>query len=283
MEFQARRQHTLRMAHAPMLPRRQRLRRGLLYTSVLLFPVTMYYMSPVLSLAGVADNIVAGSVIVFAAQFVLALFLGRAFCGWVCPAGGVQEIFSSIRPTPISPRWIRWIKWVIWLPWFGFLMYLLISRRGELQVDMAAFTQSGISLTDVQGYVVYYIVLTVFVLLALAIGRRAGCHALCWMAPFMVLGRKLRNLLSLPALHLQSEPDSCVHCSACSDRCPMSIDVETLVAGSSMEHSDCMLCGECVDGCRTAAIRYGFSRGTFRQPGRRGISERWVAQTTIPE
>ena len=46
------------------------------------------------------------------------------------------------------------------------------------------------------------VVLMLIVLPTLLVGRRSFCHHLCWMAPFMILGRKLRNLLNTPALRL---------------------------------------------------------------------------------
>ena len=36
-------------------------------------------------------------------------------------------------------------------------------------------------------------------------GRRAGCHTICWMAPFMIIGRKLRNLVAWPSLRLTAQ------------------------------------------------------------------------------
>jgi NAD-dependent dihydropyrimidine dehydrogenase PreA subunit len=96
---------------------------------------------------------------------------------------------------------------------------------------------------------------------ALLLGRRAGCHVLCWMAPFMVVGRAIRNLMRWPALRLRSDSSLCIGCGACSEACPMSIDVQKLVARQRMEHRDCILCGSCVDRCRKSTIRYSFSPG----------------------
>lgn len=39
--------------------------------------------------------------------------------------------------------------------------------------------------------------------------KRALCHYLCWMAPFMVLGNKLRRLLHVRQLRLTSEKEAC--------------------------------------------------------------------------
>lgn len=48
--------------------RRQRLRRLSLAVVLFAFPVTLYYFSPFLSLAGATQRIVSGSIIVFGAR-----------------------------------------------------------------------------------------------------------------------------------------------------------------------------------------------------------------------
>ena len=60
------------------LPARQRMRRALLLMSLLLFPVTLYYFSPVLIMESAAEGVVNASFIVFAAMFISSLFLGTA-------------------------------------------------------------------------------------------------------------------------------------------------------------------------------------------------------------
>jgi Pyruvate/2-oxoacid:ferredoxin oxidoreductase delta subunit len=81
------------------------------------------------------------------------------------------------------------------------------------------------------------------------------------MAPFMILGRKLRNLFGWPALRLEAEMTRCVNCKKCTQNCPMSLDVNGMVQKSAMEHSECVLCGTCVDVCPKDAIHYSFSTG----------------------
>ncbi|NPV02029.1 MAG: 4Fe-4S binding protein [Brevinematales bacterium] len=66
---------------------KQKVRRSLILISFFLFPVTMFYFSPYLIIMGGIGGIITGSFMMFAAQFAHSLVLGRAFCGWVCPAG----------------------------------------------------------------------------------------------------------------------------------------------------------------------------------------------------
>jgi polyferredoxin len=81
------------------------------------------------------------------------------------------------------------------------------------------------------------------------------------MAPFLILGRKVRNLFPWPALRLEANEDACIDCKTCTRECPMSLDVNAIVHAKTMESSECILCGTCVDNCCKDVIRYRFSGG----------------------
>ena len=81
------------------------------------------------------------------------------------------------------------------------------------------------------------------------------------MAPFMMIGRWLRNRLPWPALRLQANAGACTDCKTCTRNCPMSLDVTSMVQAEKMENSECVLCGMCIDHCASKAIRYTFSAG----------------------
>jgi Pyruvate/2-oxoacid:ferredoxin oxidoreductase delta subunit len=105
-------------------------------------------------------------------------------------------------------------------------------------------------------YIIYYAVIGLFLTLSLTLGRIAGCHAIYWMAPFMIIGRKIRNLLKYPALQLKADASKCTDCLTCTRNYPMSMDVNALVKRGNMEHSECILCGNCMDSCSSSVIRY---------------------------
>lgn len=238
---------------------RQRLRRALIIGSLLLFPVTMNYLSPYVIIDGAMQGIVTGSLIMFGLMFVSALFVGRLWCGWICPAAGLGEVCFAANNRPVSQR-LNWIKWLIWTPWLTLLVVLVVRAGGYHGVNFFHLTETGISVDEPFKYVTYYIVVGLFVGLAIGVGRRAACHTICWMAPWMILGRKLRNLAGWPALRLRAEKDRCINCKKCTQNCPMSLDVNGMVQGEAMEHSECVLCGTCVDICPQDVIHYSFSR-----------------------
>ena len=246
---------------------RQHIRRLLLLLAFLLFPITMNYLSPYIIIDGASQGIVNGSLVMFGLMFVSSLFVGRLWCGWACPAGALGELCFPINDRPINPKKIDWIKWVIWLPWIGIIIAAAIAAGGYHKVDLLLDTVNGISVAGdadrpvIAAYVIYYAVIGIFVALSLLVGRRAGCHTICWMAPFMILGRKLRNTLAWPSLRLKASPEKCTDCLTCTTNCPMSLDVNGMVHLANMENNECILCGNCVDHCAKKAIVYTFSAG----------------------
>jgi len=158
---------------------------------------------------------------------------------------------------------LRWIKWAIWVPWIGLIASMAIHAGGYTRVNPTYQIDGGLTLlqSDPPWFAVYYVILALFVLPAVVLGRRSACHSVCWMAPFMILGRKVRNIFRWPALRLTADEEACIDCQRCTTSCPMSLEVNDLVHQETMEHSDCILCGTCVDVCPKHVINYTFSGG----------------------
>jgi len=243
------------------MKKRQKIRNALIIISFFFFPITIYYLSPVLIIMGGAEGIITGSFIMFSLLFLSALLLGRAFCGWVCPAAGLQEICFLARNKNAKTGKSDWIKYFIWVPWMGGIIFAFIKAGGFSKVDPYYQTVHGISISEPAGYIVYYFFVGLITILALTAGKRAFCHYVCWMAPFMVIGTKIRNVFKWPALHLIADEEKCVDCKRCTRNCPMSLKVHKMALKGSMENSECILCGSCVDICPEDAITYSFRSG----------------------
>jgi len=243
------------------LPTRQRIRKAIIIFAFLTFPITMNFLSPYVIIDGAMNGIVNGSLIMFGLMFLSSLFLGRAWCGWVCPGGGMQEIVEPINRRLVNLRKTDWIKWLIWIPWISIIIWLVIRAGGYSSVNFLHLTESGVSIDEPLKYIMYYLVIGLFLVLAITVGKRAGCHTICWMAPFMIIGRWIRNRFAWPSLRLVADASACSDCKTCTRNCPMSLDVNGMVKAQKMEHSECILCGTCVDNCSKDVIRYSFSSG----------------------
>ena len=155
---------------------RQRIRKAIVILAFLSFPITMNYLSPYVIIDGAMNGIVNGSLIMFGLMFLSSLFLGRAWCGWVCPGGGMQEIVEPVNRRPVSGRKIDWIKWVIWIPWVILILWIVVKSGGYSRVDFLHLTDTGISVDEAFKYITYYMVVLIFV--GLAATRYAGWRLL---------------------------------------------------------------------------------------------------------
>ena len=238
--------------------KRQKLRKGIILCSFFLFPAVFYYFSPYLIIDATIRGIINGSFIFFVLLFVSSLFLGRAYCGWVCPAAGCQEAIFLASNKKITKG--DFIKWIIWIPWISTIAILAIRNRGYDKFDFFYRTKFGLSIESVNSLIVYLSILSLIAIPALIFGKRSFCHHICWMAPFLIIGRKARNTIKLPSLQLALNNENCSHCHKCTNNCPMSLPVELMVQEDKLENSECILCGTCIDVCKNKRIRYAFSK-----------------------
>jgi polyferredoxin len=237
---------------------RQNIRNAMMLLMFALFPVIYYYFSPYLIIMGAAEGIIAGSLIVFATLFFSSLFLGRAFCGWICPAGATQELCLRIRNKSFKNGKTNWIKYAIWIPWISIIVLMFVQAGGIVAIDLFYQTYYGISITGFESVIMFIVIAGIFAGIALMTGKRASCHTICWIAPFMIIGRQIRNVVNWPSLQLTAGKERCVNCKICVKNCSMSLNVNDMVQDGYLENSECILCGSCVDHCPEGAIKYSF-------------------------
>jgi polyferredoxin len=217
---------------------------------------------------GSAEGVINGSFLMFTALFLGSLVFGRAWCGWLCPGAGLQELCAKARGRKVPIGKPDWIKWFIWVPWIAGIAALAIVAGGYTKVVPLYMFENGISVSELPNLIVFIGVVALIAGTALGVGRRAFCHYECWMAPFMIVGRKISNAFRLPALRLRADGSRCEKCGKCAVACPMSLPVGKMVRSGDMEHTECVLCGTCVDTCPNGLIEFSFSRRYQRQDPR---------------
>ena len=242
------------------MKKRQRIRKAIIIGTFLLFPVIIFYFSPYIIIMGAMEGVIAGSFIMFSILFILSLFIGRSLCGYICPVGGLQECLMLVNNKNAKGGKRNLIKYFLWTPWIIAIIILFIRAGGVSHVEFSYFISHGVSLNEPYSYVIYYGILLFVVVLALTMGKRAFCHSICWMAPFMVIGTKASGWLKLPRLQLRANKENCTGCKSCSAKCPMSLNVAEMVERGNMKDTECILCGECIDVCTNRAIAYSFRK-----------------------
>ncbi len=233
--------------------KRQRIRKVLLLIALLLFQVKILhlFMSPVVPVFAARAGIVPGSLVVYGALFLSSLILGRAFCGWFCPGAAVQEILSLIR-SPAKAGWADRIKYGICGGWSLLVLGTAIRAGGFHGIDFSFGTQQGGILQEILMRTGHFIVIGA---LGAALGAWASCRYICWIAPFLVAGSRIRALFRIPGLRVALRGETCSGCEACRTVCPMRVNVDPRVAGP-IRSADCILCGNCVDACPSNSVEF---------------------------
>ena len=245
--------------------KRQRVRKFIIFIAAALFPIIYYFLSPYLIIMGASEGVVSGSFVVFGLTFISALVFGRGFCGWVCPAGGLQEACFKLRDKKHNGTWRNYLKYVIWVPWIAIIIVMFSTSGGIKTFDPLYQTYYGISITNIPSLILFIIIALIVAGTALISGKRGFCHSFCWMAPFMIIGRWIGNKINISALRLKSDGSGCIRCKRCDRTCPMSLEVEKMVSEGNMNDAECIMCGSCADGCPKGVISLSFGKTLSRK------------------
>lgn len=221
----------------------------------------------------VTFQIVLPLLMTLATFFAFFFVVGKAFCGWVCPLGTLQEFIGRVgRRFGLSPRRfmrgdlgeVRRVRPVKWLLLLGlvFLLPLLTGlgitphSLGNPYCDICpsriattlltgSTEQLALRMDDGTGFALGAIanVLIGFTLVAALAIRQPFCR-ICPLLSFNALFQRLAPLRLVKAKH-----ESCERCGVCTQACPMDIPEIAKESGRRAFHEDCTLCGRCAEYC----------------------------------
>lgn len=230
-------------------------RRLLLFTMFLLLPITLNYFSPYIIIDGLANKLLAAAFFVWLLMFGSSLFVGRAFCSYVCPYGGLQITADLAVRKPLKEvSWMRVVRYVLGILWVAPILLLLAMNFGELKINLLYLTEAFVSVDNIYKVAGYYTIVFTLLILPIFLGKRASCHYLCPMSILNVTGTKLRNMLNITSLRLTAS-GNCTGCQQCSKACPMSLRVSEMVRQNKLDSLDCILCGECCSACKSGVLK----------------------------
>ena len=187
---------------------------------------------------------------------------GRSVCGWACPIGLLQRVtariarkfktspfFQKCGTHPIEP-YLRYTKYIFLLGLvvitsavIGF-MFTDLCPIGFLTGTIPILIFNPGSFIGNQFFLPALVIFILFILLIFFI-ERGWCRYFCPVGAFLAPFNKISFL------HISINKDECIHCNACSEVCPMGIDVPNM-------HRDpeCILCGKCVTACPQHIISF---------------------------
>ena len=231
------------------------------------------------------------------AAFVLvAVFLGRATCGWVCPYGFVQDMLAYFRRrhTEVSLRThgqMIYLKYAIlagvvlicavmgalWISKMGLGYRNAFGEFGEAPFNFLSPADTLFAILPSMALNLRYALLTQsmnsilagisslsllfwvrLVILAVVIGLAVYVPR-SWCRYFCPHGAFLALLNHFSFLGLKREAVSCTKatCRECVKVCPMKVPILDL-PWEKFADSECIYCLKCVDACSTRAIKPTF-------------------------
>ena len=245
---------------------------------------------PLLAVNSVANGVIQWQLVLALLVLISPLFLGRVFCGYVCPLGFLVELFGPRRERHPGPRARKVLRKV---PLFGLVVTLFLILFGSavfLVFDpLSIFTRTATavlypavdrglrlagdvlylapplrgSVDSVTGFLTGRLVFAsglAYKLQLVMLAMFAGILAVSfverrlWCRHLCPLGALL-GLVGRRAVYGRVVDErKCSSCEACVAACPMDAIRD---GGRSTDCSRCQMGLECADACSFGAIRWG--------------------------
>jgi polyferredoxin len=199
-------------------------------------------------------------------------FMGRFFCGWVCPLGSLNQFLGCIRSQSkrrktriASNRYKNWQTTKYLLLIAGLLAGLFgCSVVGWIDPFSLFVRSMGVSILPAAASKKYYVVyephywpsvLMGIIFLGLLLMNlrvtRFWCRALC------PLGALLGVAARWSILGLHKDASTCNKCSRCLIHCQGGDDP---IGGALWHKAECHLCMNCIEACPRGSLEFRFFR-----------------------
>jgi ferredoxin-type protein NapH len=213
----------------------------------------LWFVSPLEGLESllITKSVYMPSLIGMIIPLLIAFFLGRVFCSWICPVSFLLEQVDRVRrllsgkshlknSLLVAKRWL-WFTLMIELVAslvLGAPLFVILSPPGLIgrEIMMAVFFQK----LAIEG------VLLLLIISLELLTRRFFCRTFCPLGGLLAFVGRKRSL----RVHVLT--DDCNACGRCAGVCPMGLQPS---AGEG-QSAFCWNCGECVDVCRHEALQF---------------------------
>jgi len=184
----------------------------------------------------------------------LSLLVGRAFCGWMCPIGTLQDMLTRltrrlsggkknprrgivskarypIQVPQLIDQWLRYLKYLI-------LVGIVIASTMMVYPPLYDFCPARALFSFQLTTPLLWSVLITFVITSMLV-QRFWCKYLC------PLGALLAVFNKIAPLRIVIDQDRCTTCHRCDADCP--VDIATIP--ENMRSLECVQCMECLETC----------------------------------
>lgn len=191
----------------------------------------------------------------------VGILSGRAVCSWACPIGllqrGTSPIPRKLKKYPLIKKlgthkiepYLRYIKYVnliglaVLTPILIGFMFTDICPIGFLTGTIPILILNPGKFIPSSFFYPALVIFILFLILIFTVERG-------WCRYFCPVGAILAPFNKISFLHVSVDEQKCIHCNACSEVCPMGIDVPNM-----QRDPECILCGKCIDTCPKNIIK----------------------------
>jgi len=194
----------------------------------------------------------SSNLVVLAATLATAVLMGRAFCGWICPLGSVQEWVARlaqkltggrkagtkgvpwlpVKLPPLVDRPLRYLK-------YGVLVWALWNSISAVVPPLEPFcpykTLFHFELESALSWSVFIVMIAGSLLV-----ERFWCKYLC------PLGAVLSIFNKISPLRVHTDQAVCTDCGLCGSTCGMGIEDRP----ENIRSLECIRCLDCLDTCK---------------------------------
>lgn len=203
-------------------------------------------------------RVALSSVVLLVGTIGIALVIGRAFCGQICPLGTLQELFARVgrklfgrrlSMPAVLDRPARYLKYLVLI---GVTLWTWVAAELVIRAydPWAAYhhLSSAELLTE---FSIGFVILLVALVGSLFYDR-FFCKYACPMGAFLAVFNRMS------VFRVVRDQDICVDCGACDKACPVNLPVATC---DTMNSAECIACSECVTACPAPGALSISSRG----------------------
>jgi len=177
--------------------------------------------------------------LIFGIGLLGAIFLGRVYCGWICPMETlfrpINWLYSKLKikrlktPAVFKNNIFRWTVLVL------FVMLMVAVKAFKIRMNLLLY-------------------ITAFSVLVTLVFEEEFWHR--YICPF---GTLLSIFSRNPLFGMRVEKTSCVSCGICQRVCPVSA-IEKEDDGMKIDTSECLVCLKCKEKCPKTSITYSRSK-----------------------
>jgi ferredoxin-type protein NapH len=216
---------------------------------------SLWFVSPLEGLESllVSKTTYLPSIVGMIIPILIALFLGRVFCSWLCPVTFILEIFDRLRKAFTGKKYIANALLVAKrVLWFTLITELVLSM--VLGAPIFVFlSPPGLVGREIMMLVFFKTFafeggILILILFLELLTRRFFCRSFCPLGGLLAFIGRSRSL------HVKTLSENCTDCGLCIRVCPMGLNPQIGEGQSAY----CWNCGECLDSCHFDALHFAW-------------------------